>query len=476
MDAGGFMNNKYSTKHFKATLALLLLLIFFATTGAYAAIDGVNGTSPTPAFSLTAKAGHISVADGGSIFMWGYAYGTGPMQYPGPTLIVNQNDTVTVTLTNTLAVPVSIVFPGQGDVVATGGVQGLLTREAPPGGSVTYTFTAANPGTYAYYSGTKPDIQVEMGLVGALIIRPATNPATQAYNDVDPDGAGPLRAESAFDHEYLFLLSEVDPVVHQQIEQGRMNEVDTTKFFPVYWFINGRAGPDTMLAANVRWLPNQPYNAMPMMHPGERILMRMIGTGRDSHPYHTHGNHHRVIARQGRLLESSPGVSGPDLAEELFTSTVVPGESVDATFTWTGAGLGWDIYGAINATCTDTTPVDGLDDVTGLPCHDATCTDVAPADGLDDATKEYCADHGKPFPVILPDAQDLTFGQFYSGSPFLGALGALPPGEGGFNPNGGYFYMWHSHNEKEIINFDIFPGGMLTMMLIEHPSVMLMNP
>jgi hypothetical protein len=36
--------------------------------------------------------------------------------------------------------------------------------------------------------------------------------------------------------------------------------------------------------------------------------------------------------------------------------------------------------------------------------------------------------------------------------------------------------MWHSHNEKEIVNFDIFPGGMLTMLLIEHPDTPLSNP
>jgi hypothetical protein len=36
--------------------------------------------------------------------------------------------------------------------------------------------------------------------------------------------------------------------------------------------------------------------------------------------------------------------------------------------------------------------------------------------------------------------------------------------------------MWHSHNEKEITSFDVFPGGMLTMMIIENPTVPLINP
>jgi hypothetical protein len=31
--------------------------------------------------------------------------------------------------------------------------------------------------------------------------------------------------------------------------------------------------------------------------------------------------------------------------------------------------------------------------------------------------------------------------------------------------------MWHSHTEKEMTNWDIFPGGMMTMMIIEPLSV-----
>ena len=30
--------------------------------------------------------------------------------------------------------------------------------------------------------------------------------------------------------------------------------------------------------------------------------------------------------------------------------------------------------------------------------------------------------------------------------------------------------MWHSHNEKEITNYDIFPGGMMTMLVVEPPG------
>jgi hypothetical protein len=91
---------------------------------------------------------------------------------------------------------------------------------------------------------------------------------------------------------------------------------------------------------------------------------------------------------------------------------------------------------------------------------------VGGVDCFDDVTWEYCPDHDKPIPVVLPGAQDLTFGGLYSGSPYMGVLGDLPPGEGGLNPWGAFTFPWHSHSEKELANFDIFPGGMLSFVFV----------
>src|SRR5262249_29527005 len=110
------------------------------------------------------------------------------MQIPGPTLIVNEGDTVTVNLTNNLPTPVgntSILFPGF-NVTAHGvapnalspcaiAPAGLLTTEAKHGCTVQYTFVANSPGTHAYYSGTQSDLQVEMGMYGAVIVLPTGN-------------------------------------------------------------------------------------------------------------------------------------------------------------------------------------------------------------------------------------------------------------------------------------------------------------
>lgn len=413
--------------------ALALAASWALAPVAHAGIDGVRGTS----FDLTASAGYVSLPDGGSVYAWGYTTGA-QMQLPGPTLIVTEGATVTITLTNELpaaAGPVSIVFPGNPVTATTGGVPGALAREAAPGGSVTYTFTAEQPGTYQYHSGTRPDLQVEMGLYGALIVEPATPAAGCTQSAYDHSG-------TCFDREYLFLLSEIDLDVHRAAEAAAAGPGPITlgagQYRSEYWLLNGRAAPDTLTAAGDGLLPTQPYNCLPRMHPGEKVLLRVVGAGRELHPFHTHGNHARVLARDGRLLvsEADPSALAGPL---LFTIPSVPGQTTDAIFQWTGQDLGWDIYG-----------------------H-------APGDALQ--PNEYAPDHGKPLPVTLPETTSLAYGGYYSGSPYLGALGSLPPGEGGLNPDAGYTYMWHSHTERELVNNDIFPGGMMTMMIIEAPWV-----
>lgn len=427
-------------------ILLACAMSWAAPNRALATIQGVPG----PSFNLTASAAYISTGDGQSLMAWGYGTTGSPMQYPGPTMIVTQGQTVTVTLANDLPVPVSMVFPGQAHVTASGGTTGALTQEAPAAGcatncTVTYTFTATQPGTYLYHSGTHQAFEVEMGLVGALIVRPNTaDPLHKAYDD--PKACTDL-VNSCFDREYLFLQTEMDPNIHLLIDifmTSNLNvaeiipAIDFSLYHPTFWFMNGRNAPDTLLGAGIPWLPYQPYNIVPRMHPGERVLMRVISAGRDLHPFHHHGNNAWIIARDGRLAQSAPGM-GPDLAESNFTMTVASGGTADAIFEWTGKGLGWDVYG-----------------------H-------AAGDPLE--PHEHAADHGRPFPTTMPEQMSMTFGAHWGGSVYLGQTAALPTGQGGMNPTGAYHFMWHSHTEREMTNDDIFPGGMMTMMMVEAPSV-----
>ena len=497
-------------------------LLFTAT--ANAAAPGITG----PVFNLTAQENFISQPDGQMIYSWGYGCNGAPtafnppaskmpgatcptMQVPGPTLIVNENQTVTVNLTNglpTAAGNTSILFPGF-TVTSTGGVAGLLTQEAAPGGTVTYTFNSGTPGTRAYYSGTQGDLQVEMGMYGAIIVLPTGTVSCPAHNNaagvnaagtalvaggetdfrLSTTGAAYDLAESCYDREYLFQFSEIDPRIHRQAHDQTTAlkgcvvsnsacrlDVRTEPYHPSYFMINGRSMPDDMDPNYAAEYAHQPYNGNPHMHPGDLVLMRIIGQGRWQHPFHEHGNHVRVLARDGNLILSQTDptkLAGP----LLFTTTTTPGVAMDGIFYWTGKGLNWDVFGHGYSGDTNTcTP-----DANGYYTSNPTAINYY----------EWCQDHAKalethPFgavasggPATLPNANILTNGAWYGGSAYLGPdattravgpNGTTPPsGTIANSPTGeaGFAFMWHSHNEREITTNNVFPGGMMMMMLVD---------
>lgn len=454
-----------SFKHVKRTLAIVLLGLAqmpWLTAGAAGHdIRGING----PTFNLYAAPFNISLPEGTSMYMWGFgdldggsgathAEGVGYNlpQYPGPTLVVNEGDNVTINLTNYgVPDPVSIVVTGH-NVSATGGTPGigLVTNAVSVGATVHYTFTAGKPGTYVYHSldGPNPGLQVEMGLFGVLIVRPA---------DFDADtnrtayGAG---TGTDYEQEFLYLMSEADPDIHFQMERGHYGHFTQSDRFATIYFVNGRVYPDLFHGDYNSLYPFQPYQSLAMAHPTERVLVRNINAGHDSHPFHYHGENHRFIGRDGNMLSSDGLVA--DLGRSDNTINSAPKQSIDAIWRWSAEKLGWDIYG--------TGP--GY----AHTCNGNTVADGSPAD-FDPVTHEYCPDHGKPIPVTLPAASELTFGGYWSGSPYLGDLGDLPPGEGGLNPNAGYFFVWHSHAEKELTTFDIFPGGSLSAIVVLPTTV-----
>src|SRR5205085_2273416 len=90
--------------------------------------------------------------------------------------------------------------------------------------------------------------------------------------------------------------------------------------------------------------PGAATTGNPRRHPGEQVLLRVIGQGRWQHPFHELGNHVRILGRDGNLILSATdpnGLAGP----LLFTTTTTPGLAFDGIFYWTGRGLNWDAYG-----------------------------------------------------------------------------------------------------------------------------------
>ena len=416
-------------------------------------------TAPGRQFLLTAKDGYISTPDGNAVYMWGYAYGNRSFQLPGPVLCVNEGDEVVITLKNELPqVATSLQFSGIEGVRADGrpaqpqfdgtGVLTSLTDSVAATRSISYAFVAAHPGTYLYQSGTDPDLQVQMGLYGALIVRPiqvdAAGPATGntawAYDRivtpaVPAVGTVPAvpavyarEMTSVYDktHEYMLLLSEIDPDLHAAAEeavtagQAFRSQDYRAPYKARYFLINGRSFPDTIAPNNASWLPNQPYSALTVIEPYSLAnplpsLLRYLSVGKEAYPFHPHSNHERVIAKDGRIL--SDGTT--DLSEEHFAVVVSPGSTQDATFVWTNV----EGYSLTN-----------------------------------------------PVPVPVPLIANLTDGSYWDGTPYLGSKAKLNPGVNSANQCGEYYHVAHSHNLTQATNYGASFGGMLTLIRVNPPS------
>jgi FtsP/CotA-like multicopper oxidase with cupredoxin domain len=383
---------------------------------------GSGGDPGNPIFDLTTKTGYISLPDGNTMFMWGYSAGFDDFQHPGPVLCVNEGDTVTVILHNTLDEATSVAFPGQNNVLADGipaepkyngsGNLTSLTDTAPAGGgTITYSFVADHPGTFLYESGTNPEKQVRMGLFGALIVRPTAG-ENFAYN----------RADSEFDasQEFMVLLSEIDPYQHQRVEQGR--NFNMNNYHPRYWLINGRGFPDSIADNGASWLPTQPYGALAQIQefdtsgdlPG---MARYLNVGTEDYPFHPHGNNGLVIGRDGNPLE---GGSGEDLSFEKFDINIGPGQTWDVIFKWYDA--------------------EEYDPVTN------------------------------PVPVTVPSLANSVIGTFYSGSPYLGVKETLPTGTPSLNQCGEFYIISHNHALFQITSWGANMTGPITYMRIDPPT------
>ncbi|MGB8858457.1 MAG: hypothetical protein WCC60_04345 [Ilumatobacteraceae bacterium] len=449
-----------------------------------------NTDSNVRAFTLTATSGYTTEPDGNAIFDWSYT-ADGTFQLPGPTLCANTGDLIQVTLNNELPVNTSIQFPGQTDVTFTNSfaagpvgpvadASGNLTslvQDAPADTSnaISYSFPAYHEGTFVYQSGTDPQLQVQMGLFGSMVIYPSgiviapedigaipvdggtTNEqmgfgsspyradiaaeANCAYRSLDdPAKCDPLAIFEA-DRENILVLSEVDPGVHAFIEQEQLADHPANlnwSAYPVgyeahYFMINGRSMPDTIAPNFAPCLPSQPYGSLATVEPWDATInpldafIRYVGIGTAGYDFHPHSNHEHVIATDAWLMKSatvpvsdtnSVAIPAIDTTEEKFNILVGAGSTVDATFRWTNE-------------------------------------------------ENYSDDQGHRTSVQWPQGPNMMEGDFWSGSPYLGDSGLLNPGIIGKTQCGEYYHVAHNHDLTQVTNYGITFGGMLTLIKVE---------
>ena len=237
--------------------------------------------------------------------MWGYAscdvaWACGAASVPGPQLVVPVGGPsgLTVHLRNSLpatglSVPnmTSMVIPGQREdnmapvmfpPVASPHGDGVLrarmrsfTHETTQGQIGDYVWSNLKPGTYLYHSGTHAQVQVQMGLYGSVKADAATG---QAY------------AGHAYVGEASLLFSEIDPALHTEVANGTYgtagHPTSTINYQPKHFLLTSTA----------------PIPPLPPPAAGQRVLLRLLNAGLESHVATLLGGHFQVIAEDGNPL------------------------------------------------------------------------------------------------------------------------------------------------------------------------------
>ena len=261
-------------------------LLVLPSTPAQAAAQNID---------LYAVSGSTTLPNGVAVPVWGYSADGSNVTAPGgPTIAVDQGDSVTVTLHNTLGVKTALFFQGQQMPLDRTGADAT-------GGTRTYTFTASRPGTFLYEAGpvlktgpadtagTGTQYQTAMGLHGALVVRPA---AGQAYD-----------ADSAYDDEAVLVLSEIDPALNTRTTPATF---DMRTYVPRYSLINGKSYPATTPITSAG---------------GHTVLLRYVNAGVNYHSMGVLGASQTVVGMDGNKL---------DFPRTYVAQTFGPGESADA--------------------------------------------------------------------------------------------------------------------------------------------------
>ena len=338
---------------------------------------------------LAAGDGMVTMADGYPQYIFSYARVPLPEdapvpveQYPGwvmaegmlaanapaPTIVVDEDDELFLSLTNVgmtmrpdLFDPHTVHWHGfpQAAPVFDGVPDSSISINM--GATLTYYYNAKDAGTYMYHCHVEATEHMQMGMLGNLFVRPRQNKlttqtfsngyshtkwdeatqtgSTYAYNDGD--------GSTAYDVDFPIQMGSFDPDFHdaslnvQPLPFAGMNDR--------YFLLNGRGYPDTAELAGPTTLgrDSQPVSSLVTAIPGDRILLRISNLNITRfYTLGTSGLPMKVIARDARLLRDDAGI---DMYYKTNSLTLGGGQSADVIIDTRGLdgerGGGDDISG-----------------------------------------------------------------------------------------------------------------------------------
>jgi hypothetical protein len=146
-------------------------------------------------------------------------------------------------------------------------------------------------------------------------------------------------------------------------------------------------------------------------------LERFLNVSSTPMPFHPHGKNGVVIGQDGQPLRS---IGGEDLSYERFALVAAPGQTYDALFSWQNR------------------------------------------EGYEETTN--------PVPVTDPGWANLQYGMYYSGSPYLGKMGAMPPGMTSQVQCGEFYIISHNHALHQLTSWGVVMTGPGTFMRVDPPG------
>lgn len=338
----------------------------------------------------------------------------------------------------------------------------------------TYFFQPNDPGSYMYHCHQEAAEHVQMGMYGALVVYPSYASLCMAgirrcpktgkwfykyrYQPQIPISATNRNFEqndinTFFNSDWIHLLSDIDSVWHEAVftQDPTFNAVN---YKPDYWLVNGRAFPDTLLPTELPpgLVPDYGYTIPPgyesyvKVNVGDHFLIRLINMSYQAIPWHTHGWHGMIVAKDAssRLMHGH--------GEMGFTVLVGSGETYDVLYDATDKRQQYANY----VFCGQA----------GLPSL---------KDQIAAAT-QLSKDLGT-FKPPFPGAQNLWANIILAGG--LGKGSFLPPynwavwnyssatADNFFFPQ---FYPAHNHDDYKATNNGAYPGGQLTIIETDFPG------
>jgi len=260
----------------------------FLKLGSAGLASAVTGTSALVSWSSRAEAATVSKTlyvtedfitqiDGTDVYFRGYSSAVNTLNVPGESMIVQQGDTVEITLINTLSTDHNFVIDGMVD-----------SGRVSAGSTKTFSFTAGDPGTYMYYDNMNNNYNQLLGLHGGFAVMPQNS-----SNELYP-------GSRTFVNQLFWLFHDIDPAWNDRLRRGL---TPNTAYVPRYFTINGLSGRP----------PGAPGSKDPtvdsMIAPGialhgsigDRTLLRVLNAGMADQSLHVHGNHLEWLTENGQI-------------------------------------------------------------------------------------------------------------------------------------------------------------------------------